>query len=107
MIYGVKEENIRRINQVFINHPEVDEVILYGSRAKGSFKPASDIDLTLKGDHLDSAILSKIAWEIDDLLLPFTFDLSVYSQIQSKELLSDIQRIGIVFYLKTNIRLRQ
>lgn len=98
MIYGLKDEVVEAICLIFQKYPEVEKAILYGSRAKGNFKPASDIDLTLQGVLLDLTILNRISWELDDLLLPYTFDLSIYNQINNSELLDRIQRIGIVFY---------
>jgi len=100
MKFGLKAEAVEAICKVFRNHPEVEKGILYGSRAKGNYKPASDIDLTLKGALLDLTILNQISWELDDLLLPYTFDLSIYNQISNPELLDHIQRVGIVFYSK-------
>src|ERR1039457_125355 len=100
MKYGLKDEVVHRIIQVFESFPEVDEVILYGSRAKGNHKPASDIDLTLKGDNLTLEILNKIRLELDDLLLPFTFDVSIYKGINNKDMIDHIERVGIVFYAK-------
>lgn len=100
MIYGLKDEVVEAICKTFQNYPEVEKAILYGSRAKGNFKPASDIDLTLEGSSLDLTILNQISWEFDDLLLPYTFDLSIYNQISNPELLDHIQRVGIVFYSK-------
>lgn len=98
MIYGLKDEVVEAICKIFQKYPEVEKAILYGSRAKGNFKPASDIDLTLEGSSLDLTILNKISWELDDILLPYTFDLSIYNQISNPELLDHIQRVGILFY---------
>ena len=61
MRFGLKEEAIQAINKVFVNHPEVEKALLYGSRAKGNYKPASDIDLTLMGDGIDLSTLNKIS----------------------------------------------
>lgn len=49
MKYGLEEQTLQTIFLIFGKYPEVEEVILYGSRAKGNFKPFSDIDITLKG----------------------------------------------------------
>lgn len=100
MRFGLKTEVIQDISKIFRNHPEVEKVILYGSRAKGNFKPASDIDLCLQGSTLDLTVLNKISWELDDLLLPYTFDLSIYHQLNSSDLLDHIQRVGVLFYSK-------
>lgn len=98
MNYGLKDESIESIRNIFRKYPEVEKVILYGSRAKGNFKPASDIDLTFIGDTIDQTILNKISWELDDLLLPYTFDLSIYNHLDGFELLDHIQRVGVLFY---------
>jgi predicted nucleotidyltransferase len=95
---GLTSEVIEKIRNVLSKHKEISAAILYGSRAKGNFKPGSDIDLTLKGDKLDLAKLAKINNEIDDLSLPYTFDFSIYDQISNPELLQHINRVGIKFY---------
>ena len=66
----------------------------------GKYKRGSDIDLTLKGKEIDLHLLSKISNEIDDLLLPYKFDLSIFQDIANKELLNHIERVGITFYKK-------
>ncbi|MFA5815970.1 MAG: nucleotidyltransferase domain-containing protein [Bacteroidales bacterium] len=101
MKYGLKKNIIQKIQDVFAAFPEVDEAVLYGSRAKGNFKPGSDIDLTLKGKNLNLSVMNKISMLIDDLLLPYTFDLSIFHQIHDTDLIDHIQRIGISFYKKT------
>ena len=79
MKFGLKESDIELIKKVFSNYPEVEKVILYGSRAKGTYKPASDIDLTLLGDKLNLTTLQKIEIDLDDLLLPYFFDVSIFN----------------------------
>lgn len=101
MKFGLKEEVILAINDLFANHPEVEKVLLYGSRAKGNYKPASDIDLTLVGEAVDVSLMNKISWELDDLLFPFTFDLSIYHHLNDPDLLDHINRVGAIFYTKT------
>ena len=100
MRFGLKENIIHDIQQVFASFPEVNEVVLYGSRAKGNNKPGSDIDLTMKGENLNLSVVNTISLRLDDLLLPYTFDLSVYKQISNPDLIDHIARVGIVFYLK-------
>lgn len=98
MQFGLSIETIQRIKNVFKMHPEVERVILYGSRALGTYRNGSDIDLTLKGDKLNFHLLSKIDHEIDDLLMPYKCDLSIFSDIQNQALLDHIKRVGITFY---------
>lgn len=100
MKFGLKEQTINKIIKVFQSFPEIEQVILYGSRAKGTNKPGSDIDLTIKGKELNLQLINKIDLELDDLLLPYTFDLSIYNQIDNHELLEHIKRVGKEFYHK-------
>ncbi|MBW2568477.1 MAG: nucleotidyltransferase domain-containing protein [Deltaproteobacteria bacterium] len=102
MQYGLKNETVKKINTIFVKHKEVEEVTLYGSRAKGNYKPGSDIDLTLKGKQLNLKLLNKISLDLDDLLLPYTFDLSIYHHITAPDLIDHIKRVGKVFYKMEN-----
>ena len=77
---------------------------MYGSRAKGNFKNGFDIDLTIKGENLNLKIINKISFCLDDLYLPYTFDLSIFNHISSSELIDHIQRVGKVFYKKNEFR---
>lgn len=97
---GLTKESFDKIIEVFKRYDTIEEVILYGSRAKGNYKPGSDIDLTLKGEGLNLSILNKISLELDDLLLPYTFDLSLYHHINQSDLIEHIQRVGKAFYKK-------
>ncbi len=98
MQYGLKKESIEKVNRIFAQYDKIEEVILYGSRAKGNYKPGSDIDLTIKGKELNLKLLNKISLELDDLLLPYTFDLSIYQHIKQPDLIDHIVRVGKVFY---------
>jgi uncharacterized protein len=100
MKYGLKDETIGKIQQVFSTFPEVDKAILYGSRAKGNFKPSSDIDITLKGENINLQILNQIEWELDDLLLPYTFDLSIFHYLNNPDLIEHVERVGIILFEK-------
>lgn len=99
MRFGLKEETVHAVCAVFSAHPEVQKAILYGSRAKGTHRNGSDIDITLLGgSDLTLDVLRGIMSEIDDLLLPYTFDLSIFQDISDTEVLEHIRRVGAVFY---------
>lgn len=101
MKYGLTETTAENICAVFARFPEIEKAILYGSRAKGNFKTGSDIDLTLCGEALTSDLRSTIASALDDLMLPYTIDLSVFNQLNHEELREHIERVGVVFYERT------
>ena len=73
-------------------------MILYGSRAKGNFKPFSDIDITLVGDKLEHNDLLDITDGIEELLFPYMFDVSLYSSLKNEKLIEHIDRVGVVIY---------
>lgn len=100
MKFGLKEDIIKQINEVFSKYPQIDKAIIYGSRAMGNFKKGSDIDLTLKGEGINLSVINSLLIEIDDLLLPYTFDVSIFKQISNSDLVDHIGRVGKVFYEK-------
>ncbi|MBO6659578.1 MAG: nucleotidyltransferase domain-containing protein [Roseivirga sp.] len=100
MKFGLEEKVIDTVNECLSNYLEIEEVIIYGSRAKGNYRNGSDIDLTLKGDSLTLSTILKLENEIDDLLLPYKFDLSIYHQIDNQDLIDHIERVGKIFYTK-------
>lgn len=100
MKFGLREEIIQQINDVFSKYSQIEKAVLYGSRAKGNFKNGSDIDLTLKGVGLNLSVINSLLNELDDLLLPYTFDVSIFNQISNVDLIEHIERVGKVFYAK-------
>ena len=98
MSWGLEQKIVLQIRGVFEKYPQIEKVILYGSRAKGTHKTGSDIDLTLVGEKLALRELNAIDNALDDLLLPYSFDLSIFHHIDDPELLGHIERVGVVFY---------
>jgi predicted nucleotidyltransferase len=96
--FGLKDSILEKIRKVFSACLEIERVILYGSRAKGNYRNGSDIDLTIVGDQVTAEHLSRLQLALDDLLLPYTIDLSLMRQIDNPDLLGHINRVGVVFY---------
>lgn len=96
--HGLPPKALEAILQVLAAHPQVEQAILYGSRAMGNFEAASDIDLTLTGAGLTPACLAQIEADLDDLLLPWMIDLSAWASINHPPLLDHIQRLGVVLF---------
>ena len=99
MQFGLKPKDIAAIQACFAQYPEIEQVIIYGSRAKGNYKNGSDIDLTIIGD-LDFRGLLKLENELDDLLLPYKIDLCLYRSINNPDFLEHIHRVGLPFFQK-------
>ena len=99
-MFGLSSKTTAQIYSVFEKHPAIEKAVLYGSRAKGNFREGSDIDITLFGKNLSISELGTIFDELDDLLLPYTFDLSLYDNIENESLKEHIKRVGKIFYEK-------
>lgn len=104
MKYGLKESTTAKICEILNRYPQVDKAVLYGSRAKGNYKNGSDIDLTLDGGaDLTMNVLYRIMDDIDDLYMPYSFDLSILKDIRDQDVLDHIRRVGVVFYERKEI----
>jgi len=100
MEFGLSETICATIRQILGQHSQIEQAVIYGSRAKGNFKNGSDIDLTLMGDALDYKVLSEVAWAFDESSIPHTVDLSLFEKIENPALREHIERVGVVFYRK-------
>lgn len=98
MMFGLPEQTRLKMEGVFAHYPEIEQVIIYGSRAKGSFRPGSDIDLTLRGRGLTDNVLSQVSTELDELDTPYLMDVSIYDDLQSDSLRDNIKSDGRFFY---------
>jgi predicted nucleotidyltransferase len=96
--FGLKTSVLENIADIVKRHPQVEKAILFGSRAKGTHHPGSDVDIALKGDSLNLAQLNQIQLELDDLPLPYTFDICIYHRIDNPDLRRHIQRVGKILY---------
>ena len=101
---GLTQQEISNIRAVFANYPQIHEAVLYGSRAMGNYKPASDIDITLKGKAIDLSLQTEIEFDLDDLMLPYKFDISSFDKIKNPEFLDHIKRVGKTLYHRENYK---
>lgn len=97
---GLSETNLEAIVSTLNNHPKVNRVILFGSRAKGNYEAGSDIDLALSGDDLVTNDIIDLSNQLDNLDLPYKIDLVIFHRINDTPLKEHIERVGIVLYSK-------
>lgn len=96
MNYGLSNAQLETILRAVKKHPEVDEVILFGSRAQGTQKTASDIDLALKGKNVAAHLASRIKNEIEEeSTIPFFIDTIAYQNIHNAALRTCIDTEGV------------
>ncbi|MFA9190798.1 nucleotidyltransferase domain-containing protein [Flavobacterium sp. FZUC8N2.13] len=100
-MFGIYAKSYQEILTIFKNCPSIDEVVIYGSRAKGNYREGSDIDITLKG-NITKEDLSCLWHKLDDSFIPYKFDISIYKDLKSQSLIEHIQRVGKTFYKRKN-----
>lgn len=104
MKFGLDDITIQKFCGVFAAYPEIEQVIIYGSRAKGTFREGSDIDISLVGNKLTPDIRSRVWLDLDDLNSPYLIDLSVFHLLNSPSLEDHILRVGKTFYAKEEVK---
>ena len=98
---GLKHVWFEQLLESFAKHPEIDEVIVYGSRAKGNYHDRSDLDLAFKG-QFDRHQLSRIKLDLEETDLPIGFDVLKYEDLKNVLLKDHIDRVGVQIYSNIN-----
>lgn len=98
--FGLDDHALRLIREVFARHPTIREARIFGSRAKGNYRPESDVDIAIFGD-VDGALVSVVAGELDDLPLPYGFDVQAYNSIKHAALREHIDRVGLQMFVRS------
>ncbi len=100
MPFGLKDKDYKLIKTIFQLFPKIDEVVVFGSRAMGTEKPGSDVDLVLKGNDIKLDDILKLKHKLEELPIIYDFDIINYATINTPALLEHIDRHGIQFYKK-------
>ena len=103
MKFGLEKEQIAEINEIISSWSKIEQVIIFGSRAKGNYRPGSDIDLAIVGGELKFDDLLEISIELGYLNHPMKYDLVLYHQIDDNDVIDHIRRVGILFYEKRGL----
>ena len=99
MRYGLSEEQLTEIIRLLGNYPEIEEAVLFGSRAIGTYKESSDVDIALKGEKVTASLAAKLKFYFEEeTYLPFFFDFIAYSSITNEALKEHIDVKGVSIY---------
>ncbi|GAA0463670.1 nucleotidyltransferase domain-containing protein [Alkalibacillus silvisoli] len=97
MNFGLKNEDLNEINNLLSRYPEVEKVIVFGSRAMGNYKKGSDVDLAIMGKEITQETLNQINfWLNEESSMPYFFDVIQYEQISNDSLKQHIDESGFV-----------
>ena len=98
--FGLTDRDIKTLQDIFKKHPDVQKVFIFGSRAKGTYKPGSDVDLAIMNEGVKDTFIREMESDFEDSSLPYTVDLVNYHTIKHPELKNHIDRVGLPFYEK-------
>ncbi len=99
MKFGLTEKQQDLINNATMEIPEIEEVVIFGSRAMGNYKKGSDVDIALFGKAVNRSIASKLSFVLnEELYLPYYFDVIAFNTINNEALREHIITFGEVFY---------
>ncbi len=99
MSFGLSEKDIAFIVSVLQQFPEVVKAAIFGSRAKGTQKPGSDIDIAVYGPDITFTIVARIHSLLEEQSpVPYLFDIVDYTHLSHEKLKNHIDRVGQVFF---------
>ncbi len=100
-MYGLPERDIKMILEAVQKYEEIQKVLIFGSRAMGNYKKASDIDLALLGENISRKTILRLHDELnEEYPIPYFFDILNYSEISNQELKTHIDTEGKLLYTK-------
>lgn len=99
-MYGLSDTVISDICSVFRKHTNIEKVLIFGSRAKGTYSEGSDIDLAAIGEDISFNQLMDINIQIEDLGLLYKVDVIDYNKHINTPIGNHIIRVGLPFYCR-------
>ncbi len=92
---GLTQADIKRITAAIKQFPEIDDAVIFGPRAKGTHKNASDVDLAIKGRAVTPETIQRLSFLLnEELPLPYFFDVVHYEALENQSLVEHIDRVG-------------
>ncbi len=97
-MFGLDEKTLAHIRGVFGRYPEIEKAEIFGSRALGTQRPNSDVDIALWGQSVSSDTVGRVRSDLDSAPTPYQFDVVGYFLIEHADLRDHIDRCGKVIY---------
>ncbi len=97
---GLTIEILTSLKKIFKKYAAIEQVKLYGSRAKGTFNERSDIDLVAYGKDITRFMIADLLLDLDDSDIPYMVDLQSYHDLKNNQLIEHINRVGLIIYDK-------
>lgn len=99
---GLSSKDLTLIRQAAEAYPEIEQLVLFGSRAKGNYRKGSDVDLAVMGSKVTYETITQLADRLnEELPLPWFFDVLDYHTLTEPALKEHIDRVGLVLFQAT------
>lgn len=96
---GISDKTYQMLLDTFSKFPEIKEILIFGSRAKGNYRNGSDIDLAVKGEKVEPDLIFRLKSLFNSRLsIPYKVDVVGYDYLEHQELKEHVDRIGKVIY---------
>ncbi|MCP5005582.1 MAG: nucleotidyltransferase domain-containing protein [Planctomycetes bacterium] len=99
-MFGLPQATINLLRDYFCHIPEIEKVVIYGSRANGKYEKGSDIDFAFFS-HSEEELTGQLLMELDELPTPYLFNVTNYYKLKHHDLKEHIDRVGVTFYETT------
>lgn len=96
-LFGFSEIAYKKIKNLLSQFAEFEKVVIFGSRALGTYREGSDIDLAVFGGSISNISLRKFKILYDELNLPYQLDIIHYESIDNPALKKHIDDYGVSF----------
>ncbi len=96
--FGLTDRDMTTLHDILRRYPDVQQVCIFGSRAKGTFKHGSDIDLAVMNPDVSDAIIRRIKADCDDSSLPYMVDVLHFAALTDNAVKDHVMRVGVLFF---------
>lgn len=94
-MYGLTGQDMHDIHEALNAFPEIEKVILFGSRATGNYKNGSDVNLAIVGENITHKTMVRLNDLLNDVYpLPYMFDVVHYNSLTNDNLKKHIDDFG-------------
>ena len=102
--FGITEKSYGLILEAFYKYADIEEVLVFGSRAMGNYKTGSDIDFAIKGRNINNKTACDVSGYLNEVLpIPYYIDVVCYEALINAELKKHIDRHGKLCYRRQEI----
>lgn len=98
LCFGLSSDIINTLEGVFSQYPEIERVLIFGSRANGNFKDGSDIDLAILAPTLSDSRFAQLWNQLDELPIVFKMDILHWDRLANQHLRTKVLDEGRVLF---------